>query len=157
MKKVRRNLLLSIFIILPIILTNISPTSANFSVGINITDAYYADLDADNFEDDIFISIDVTLSNIYIETDVDIYIGVTLPSGIEFWFVAKITVIKSTYSYNFGINFDLLNTALESGWYTAQAVGFAEGDQYSIMQSLIFDPPGSNEGSSDPDGYFSIV
>ncbi len=153
----RRNFLFTVFIILPILLANVPASSANFSVSIDITDAYYADLDADLLEDDIVVTLNVTLTNIYVSTNVDIYIGITLPSGTEFWFLAEINVVKYTYSVTFGMKFDLMNTALEPGWYEANAVGFADGDQFSIMDSFIFDPPGGTDGGWPTSVYEIII
>lgn len=125
-------------------------------MSITIDDAYYGNLDDDSYEDDIRISLTLVVSNWYYYTDIDLYIGIELPSGIEFWFIAEFTVYKTTYSGYITIDFDLLNTATESGWYTASAVGFANNERVSIMDTLIFDPPGSTDGA-DPKGYYSIA
>ncbi|MCY3414491.1 MAG: hypothetical protein INQ03_22780 [Candidatus Heimdallarchaeota archaeon] len=140
-----------------LLLFSLIPTSAyfsfyrtvpNFSVDIYIWDAYYADLDLDGYEDDIFIEIDLTLTNQYVYTDVEVFIGVTLPSGMEHWFKFDYTFKKTTLTGYITLGYDLYNTATELGWYEANAVGFAQGEEFSYMDTLIFDPPGT--GGGDP-------
>jgi len=133
---------------------NISQISANFSINIILNDAWYEDADADGDEDDIIILLTLELNNKRVVTKADLYLGIELPSGMEYWFVANFMLRKSgSYGY-INLKFTLLNTATESGWYWAHAVGFAAGDQYSMMDSLEFDPPGGKTGGS-PTGYWS--
>lgn len=120
----------------------VQQSAANFSVYASINHAFYADLDADGREDDVCIYLTIEVYNYRIYTDIDLYIGVTLPSGSEFWFLVEFTVKKSYYYGWIDMKFDTFNTALESGWYDASAVGFAESERFSIMETLTFDPPG---------------
>ena len=101
------------------------------------------------------LDLDVTLSNPYYRTPVDIYIGITLPSGTEHWFLAEIVVHKTTFTKSFTMHFDLYDTAYESGWYNASAVGFALGEQFSYMHTVTFDPPLERPGG-DPTGVYTI-
>jgi hypothetical protein len=131
------------------------PASANFSVNIYIDDAWYEDIDSDGIEDDIGVNLTVSLYNKYVYTDIDLYLGITLPSGYEYWFLASFTVEKYTYYTDFGMTFELYNTATESGWYDASAVGFADGEMFSYMHTITFDPPGdTNEGNPAGAYYF---
>lgn len=130
-----------------------SSVKANYSVDVFIEDAWYEDLDSDGYQDDIGVNLSVELSNQYVYTDIDMYLGITLPSGTEYWFLASFTVEKYTYYTYFRMTFELLNTATESGWYKASAVGFADGDRFSYMDSIIFDPPGQ-PNESDPQGSY---
>lgn len=151
-----RKVQLTLVLLIPLLLFNVVPTSGNFSVSMYIVDAHYVDLDADGKEDDIYVEIDVTLTNYRVSTDVDVYVGITLPSGIEYWFLAKITIVKSTYAKTLGMAFDLLDTANEPGWYDCHAFGLAQGEQYSVMQTYTFDPPGG-QSDRDPVGSFYFV
>jgi len=125
----------------------INSVSANFSVTVYIQDAWYTDLDNDGSEDDIGVDLIINLCNNYVYTDVDFYVGLELPNDYEFWFKTSFTVKKYTYCEANGAIFYLYNTALVPGWYKAHAVGFAEGDNFARMDTLVFDPPGSNGGN----------
>lgn len=129
------------FLVFPMI-----PVSANYTANTNIVSAWYADLDSDGLEDDIGVSLTLTISNNRVVSLVDVYIGLELPSGIEFWFLFEFRVSKSTQTASFDLTFHLMDTALESGWYWAYSVAFANNEQYSLMDSYYFDPPGSGSG-----------
>lgn len=128
--------------------TSIHPTNANFSALSTISDAYYTDLDQDGLQDDVRLLILLELVNNKMYTNVDLYVGLKLPSGTEYWFLAEFVLVKyTTYGY-VQLEFDLLNTATETGWYEANTVGFAGNEQFSYMDSLVFDPPGSKNGDA---------
>ena len=139
-----------------ILLGTINTSSANFSVFIDITDAYYADLDFDGYEDDIRVLVIMDLYNNRFNTDIDLYVGIEKPSDEEVWFLAEFQAYKTTYHETYVISFDLLNTATESGWYWAYSVGFADNEQYSVMSDFLFDPPG-DVGGDPPSGTFTIT
>jgi hypothetical protein len=137
----------SILLIMMFLFTSfavIQNSSANFSVYVTVTDAYYADLSGDGLEMDVGIHLFLEIYNNKVSTDVSLYIGIELPSGLTFWFLVEFTAIKYTYYGYTNIFFEGLNTALESGWYNAYAVAFAEGEQYSVMHIYTFDPPGGS-------------
>lgn len=138
------------------LLGSVNSASANYSVYIDITDAYYADLDSDGFEDDIRILVVMDLYNYKYTTDIDLYVGIEKPLGEEVWFLAEFLAYKTTYHESYSISFNLLNTATESGWYTAYSVGFADNEQFSIMSNLLFDPPGV-VGGDPPSGTFTLL
>lgn len=138
--KMKPYLILPIFVLA--IFASAGQASANFSVYVSINDAYYADLDGDLLADDIKLDLTLEIYNYNFYTSVEVYVGVTLPSGTEYWFVITLDVYKSTTYYGTGLDVNLYDTATESGWYTAHAVGFASGESYSVMESLTFDPPG---------------
>ncbi len=152
MKNNKLTLILGL-ILLTINLGSILGASANFSVDMTIEDAWYADLDNDSYTDDIAVVVLLELYNYNYITSVDVYIGVELPSGTTYWFTADLSLYKTTYYGYLEITFHLLNTATETGWYTAKAVGFADGETLSIMHSYDFDPPGETNGG-DPVGIY---
>ena len=93
----RRSQSLLIILLLTLSFANaIHPAKADYSVSVTINDAYYSDLDGDGLQDDIRIDLTVVLSNKYVYTDIDLYLGLTLPSGIEYWFLHSFTLQKST-------------------------------------------------------------
>jgi len=138
-------------------IASIHTASADFSVNVYINGASYGDYDQDGYQDDIEINLTIELSNQYVYTDIDIYVGVTLPSGQDFWFGYSFTAVKYTYTGYVDMKWDLMNTALESGWYRADAVGFAKGEQFSLMDSLHFDPPGQAGGLDPPYGLATTL
>ncbi|MCH8906361.1 MAG: hypothetical protein IH840_04655 [Candidatus Heimdallarchaeota archaeon] len=141
----KRNLMVLIigFCILSV---GIVPVSADYSVVVTLNDAWYEDSDNDGYEDDIILILTLELFIKRAVTKVDLYVGVQLPSGAEFWFLTELKLRKSGDYASFDFKFTLFDTATESGWYTAYAIGYAAGDKYAIMDSLEFDPPGSKSG-----------
>lgn len=138
-----------IFVILlfGILLFSLVPhASADYSVYASFRDAYYADLDGDNFQDDIRLELSLDLYNSYETTNVDLYIDITLPSGTVYSFLVHLILVKSTTHGYYELSVNIYNAATESGWYTASTVAFTPDDLYSIQETIVFDPPGSNGG-----------
>lgn len=153
MKRMRVVFILTVFVLG--MMSSISTASANFSVYVSFNDAYYADLDSDTLQDDIRLDMTIEIYNYQYSTDVELYVGITLPSGTQYWFLVTFTVYKSTYGYSTGMLFNAYDTATESGWYDASAVGFANGESYSIMETITFDPPGgSGPGNPQAEAIF---
>jgi len=106
---------------------------------IRIVDAYYADLDADGYEDDIKLLVECS----FVDTDpnrVDLNIWIELPSGLTF----NVRVSIFNTPNEFLLNIDCFDMAIESGWYTvtllASVMGSGDGKLY-ITDEIIFDPP----------------
>jgi hypothetical protein len=106
---------------------------------IRIIDAYYADLDGDDYEDDIKLLVDCSFG----DTDpsrVDLNIWIELPSGLTFNVRVSIYNTPNTFI----LNIDCFDMAIESGWYTvtllASIMGSGNGKLY-ITDEIIFDPP----------------
>lgn len=105
---------------------------------LNITTAYYCDLDGDGREDDIFANAVLTFDE-SLETDVVLVYQLEYPSGdvLVNYFVYSVTSDV--------INFDfyMLNTATEAGWYTFTVDAFVirSGAYYHFVDSYTFDPP----------------
>ncbi|MBD3406047.1 MAG: hypothetical protein GF411_07985 [Candidatus Lokiarchaeota archaeon] len=128
-------------------------TVVSESTDISIIDAYYADLDGDNCEDDIKILLEFKFP-----TDdsvrVDLNIWIELPSGLTY--NVRVSVYRAPAQSI--LNIDGLNMATESGWYTvtmlASVMGTGNG-KYYITDQLIFDPPtGAGPGLPDVKAYF---
>ncbi len=114
--------------------------SANFSADTTVLDGFYTDSDYDGFADDVvaYVSVDVLWG--YYGMSMDVYVGLTLPSGNEIWYVITLTV----YTDYFILKLQFLDSATESGWYSVHAAAFAPQDTYATMHSYTFDPPGGS-------------
>lgn len=129
--------------------TNTSPV-----ISIQVKEAYYADLDGDGLEDDVYSQVEIRLSgaNRY---NLDYWITLTLPSGENFvfgWFV-------STRLTTLNIANNLYNTALEAGWYHLHIEVFMKtgGISYTNYEHW-FDPPGDADPNTKPQyGTFSLI
>ncbi|MCY3414962.1 MAG: hypothetical protein INQ03_25150 [Candidatus Heimdallarchaeota archaeon] len=120
-------------------------------VSINISEAYYADLEGDGLENDVFVGVDLYLSgrDAY---NFDYYIFLTLPSGLQFSYAYAFSA-KTDYIY-FGNYF--WQHALEPGWYDVEVfIVMRSGGLTVSSEALIFDPPGGT-GGSDPIS-FSLI
>jgi len=111
---------------------------------VSISDAYYADIDNDGFEDDIKLLVEFAFPT---EEPVrlDLNIWIELPSGLIFNF--RVSVWRAPNESI--LNIDCIDMAIESGWYTVNlltSVMGSGGGKYYIVDSLVFDPP--NEGGS---------
>jgi hypothetical protein len=106
---------------------------------IQIVDAYYADLDADGYEDDIKLLVDCSFAELE-PSRVDLNIWIELPSGLTF----NVRVSIYNTPNEFLLNIDCFDTAIESGWYTvtmlASVMGAGNGKIY-LTDEIIFDPP----------------
>ena len=114
-------------------------------IQIDIQEAYYADLEGDGMEDDVFVGVELSFfgSSVY---NFDYYIFLTLPSGAEFGYaVALAAHTDVAYLGNF-----FWNHATESGDYkvTVHTV-LRTGGITLFTDCVIFDPPGGT-GGSDP-------
>ena len=139
--------ILAILFLLPL-----QQASANYTTTVTLTYGNYGDLDtlvglpADGFQDDIIINMTLELSNKRYSTPIDLYFGIILPSGQQFWWEANLIVYKTSTTASFDLSVVIIDIATESGFYTAQAVGFAVNEQFSYLTSIIFDPPGGGAG-----------
>ena len=106
---------------------------------IQIVDAYYADLDADGYEDDIKLLVDCRFTDTD-PTRVDLNIWIELPSGLTY----NVRVSIYNTPNEFLLNIDCFDMAIESGWYTvtliASVMGSGDGKLY-ITDEIVFDPP----------------
>jgi len=149
-----------VFILAILLIVPINQVSADFSTTVTLTYGNYGDFDtlvglpSDGFKDDIIINMTLELYNKKYSTPIDLYFGITLPSGQEFWWEANLIVYKSSSYASFDLTIVILEIATESGFYTAQAVGFAASEKFSYMTYLVFDPPGS--GIGQPPGAFFL-
>jgi hypothetical protein len=122
-------------------------------INIHVKEAYYADLDGDGSEDDVYTQVDLTMSgaNRY---NLQYWITLTLPSGQEFVFGWIINTGRTTLN----IANTLYNTALESGWYHLhiEVVMKTGGVSYTNYEHM-FDPPGDADGNTKPWASFSLL
>ncbi len=121
-----------------IVLQNSITASANFSATTTVLDGYYTDSDLDGYSDDVIAYVSVDIFWGYYGMSLEVYVGLTLPSGTELWYVVNLRVYESY----FVMKLTFLDSAIESGWYTIHAAAFAQVDDYATMHSYTFDPPG---------------
>ncbi len=139
---------LIMFVAVPLNAATYTPSTV--PVYAEITNAYYADLNLNGLAKDVRIELNVTLngfssSQLNAGVQHGIYVGLVLPSGLEYWYDVQVIIYKSHYR----LALNLYNHATESGWYTAYSAGYlqpGQGEPY-LMHSYIFDPPGI--GSTD--------
>ena len=126
--------------------------SSDPTVSINITTAYYADLEGDGLENDIFVG--VVLSFVGASTySFDYYIFLTLPSGTEYGY----TFSAATKTEILNLDNYLWNHATEAGWYKVTIyIVLKTGGAQLVTESLIFDPPGGS-GGADPIGTSVVI
>ncbi len=147
-------LLAALFTFTLIPMVSASPRSVQVQdVCIWISDAYYADLDGDSYEDDIKILVEFALADID-PSRVDINLWVTLPSGTTYAF--RISVYRPPAASTLQI--DCIDMAQESGWYEidmiASIFGTSSG-RCQITDYFIFDPPtGGGPGLPTVTAYF---
>ncbi|MFX0113838.1 MAG: hypothetical protein ACFFB3_04775 [Candidatus Hodarchaeota archaeon] len=119
---------------------------------IDITDAYYAELDNDNLEDDIAVHLDIKATNR--NQSFYICLEIILPSGTahtKYFFI-------DIYDRKFNIRIEAHNVATESGWYETRVYlampipatpnPSAACWRLELYDVIIFDPPG--KGGADP-------
>ena len=107
----------------------------------NLTWGEYCDIDDDGFEDDLRLT--AYLNHIG-STKEDrlymyMYLIVYFPSGdyIEFAWSVTVYVIK-----DYELEFQILNGALEPGWYTSYLYLQMNGDNpFTSTSGIMFDPP----------------
>ena len=124
---------------------NASTTSEPIGISVTITSAYYADIDTDGWEDDIYSSVTIDLTGA-VRYNFDYYITLTLPSGTSYTYHYSINTVYDVV--NFGNYF--WNHATESGDYSISVkVVLWTGGISSATHQYIFDPPGGSDGG-DP-------
>jgi len=109
-------------------------------IKLNITYAYYHDLDNDGFSDDILTVLRIsTLSGVEEFMYTNLLQAITTPSGISYYFI---TTIIGYYASLDVIAF-WYDTATESGWYTftAAAESLSVGWYCQTYTTYSFDPP----------------
>ncbi|MHA1304566.1 MAG: hypothetical protein ACTSPI_12790 [Candidatus Heimdallarchaeaceae archaeon] len=123
-------------------------TSNSSLLTVHIQTAYYADLEGDGKENDIFTSIYISFYSIYYYNHLYAYLELDLPSGeyyaylisLEFYGIQEVTL--PIYLYNH---------ATESGDYILYVAAFFADDSDILAESIaIFDPPGGTDGADPP-------
>lgn len=125
---------------------------SEMTIKIVVREAYYSDLDSDGFEDDVYIRTELLLegANRY---NFDYWLTLTLPSGVQFIFGWGINTRLNFL--NIGNN--LMNTALEPGWYDLHVEVIMKTGGISYTNTMhTFDPPGSGD-TNVPPAYASIT
>jgi len=119
--------------------------SDNFQ--ITIIDAYYADLDNDGYEDDIWIEGKTEILNREGRVRYDLYVDIYTPDNQTH--SALFYVLSDLHSHSYFIH--AYDTARAEGWYKVSFQGllYGEGDLTYCDSSYEFDPP-TNSGSGDP-------
>ncbi len=125
---------------------SVNTSSVDTMVNITISEAYYADLDNDGYEDDVFVETQLAFTGSSSSYNFDYYIVLTLPSGLSY-----------TYSFAASSKVDFLTIgnyfwshASEAGWYNVDIhIVMRTGGVALTSESLIFDPPGGT-GGADP-------
>ncbi|MCY3414992.1 MAG: hypothetical protein INQ03_25300 [Candidatus Heimdallarchaeota archaeon] len=109
-------------------------------VDISITEGYYADLDGDGAEDDVFVKVEfqILCAN---RANFDYYVQLTQPSGLNHMYAYHVNTRLNYLTFE---NF-FWNHAIESGDYQADAwVVLKTGGTTLTHGNLIFDPPGGS-------------
>ncbi len=115
-----------------------SKSESKVSLDVVFTDAYYADLDGDGLEDDVFGGVDIFIMGSE-RVSFDYYITLILPSGMSF-----------TYAYRINTRYSILHLdnyfydhVFESGDYTfiVEILTRTGGLSYDPYHH-VFDPPG---------------
>lgn len=120
-----------------------------YKTNAKITDAYYGDYDemeglvSDGLEDDVRVNITLNVFDPKPHIPIDVYLSVELPSGIIFYYIFEIMVIKETHLHTMNLQFVLLNIATEPGWYDVTVSALGERDPWALEDEFTFDPPGS--------------
>ena len=118
---------------------DLKESSSSTSLILVFTDAYYADLDGDGIEDDVFGGIDFFITGVSRVT-FDYHINLILPSGLTFTYSYR---IHTKYTYLHFDNF-FFDHAIESGDYMFDVdIIMRTGGVTHSEYSIIFDPPGS--------------
>lgn len=116
----------------------------NAKMKVDVNTGYYADLDSDGIEDDVYVKTYVDIDGI-MEYSLNYSILLTQPSGFN---VSHSVVINDTDGF---LIFETIfyGYAIESGDYQADVEIFLEYDGKSLygFDSLVFDPPGATPGT----------
>ncbi|MBD3157209.1 MAG: hypothetical protein GF309_00345 [Candidatus Lokiarchaeota archaeon] len=152
-KRIRLALIAMIFVVTGLLPFAAAQPRIATGYGLEIVDAYYADLDGDGVEDDIKILVEFSFGNTN-PSRVDLRLTVELPSGTVYSF--RVSVYRPpTKSI---LNIDCFDMATESGWYivsmVASVMGSGNGKVY-ITDQMAFDPPTkTGPGLPGVDAYF---
>ncbi len=108
----------------------------------------YCDIDEDGVEDDLKILSKLYTFNFprFYHLDLVMYLVIELPSGnlIEFAWDVDVFYLK-----NFDLEFQVIDGAIEAGWYKTQLYIFDPHFDWVDFDEIIFDPP-YNKGNADP-------
>jgi len=152
-KQTRLALIAIVFVVIGLVPFAAAQPRITTGYGLEIADAYYADLDEDGLEDDIKILVEFSFENTN-PSRVDLRLEIELPSGTVYNF--RVSVYRPpTKSV---LNIDCFDTATESGWYTvtmiASVMGAGNGKVY-VTDQMQFDPPTkTGPGLPGVDAYF---
>lgn len=157
MKKIKKKLLISIFVLIiaSSVFTAIS-TSATSQQGLGATskasktstpgfslqilDAGYGDYDNDSSLDDVFVTFEIYSFTPSV-LKLHIYFDLVLPSGYTY---NALFYVVTDYSY-LKLIIHSFNSATESGWYLVNLdvyrVGGGLGEPGSVQSNYEFDPP----------------
>ncbi len=145
-----------LFVVFSILLLNMVPTNAapifasstdacdnGAYVTIEITRAYYDDIDLDGDFDDVqgVVTVDLYCSNRF---QFDYYLYLTLPSGFQ---------VNEALGVNTRLNHLVFTTtfynyALEAGDYTIDVIVLLmNGGPTEVIDTVTFDPPGGVSGT----------
>lgn len=114
------------------------------SVSLVFTDAYYADLDGDGFEDDVFGGVDFHITG-QSRVTFDYHITLVMPSGLSWTYSYR---IHTKYSYLHFDNF-FYDHAVESGDYHFEVdIILRTGGVSHAEYNHVFDPPGGSTGDA---------
>ncbi len=151
----KKNKVLSIMLLIGILFSPSQFTNAgapgfwvfsteNPTISVRVIDAYYADLDNDTYQDDIYALVRFELSGAA-WYNFDYYVTLTLPSGYNFSYAFAITATGS-----FDLNHYFFDHATESGNYTLSVLVILKTGGLSTDSDIyVFDPPGASTGG-DP-------
>ena len=115
-----------------------------------IIDAFYADLDGDNLEDDIRV-----ISTLDLRTDGTKEVFLT---GLFFLELPSQTIYDHSFSHHYCTDLDVVyltftgfDAATEPGWYSATilGLGFIDSTPIIFFDDIVFDPPGGSD-NGDP-------
>lgn len=119
---------------------------------IKITDAGYDDLDKDGKSDDVYIYFNLVNKEQDDDNDDEddenefvLIFVLELPSGYRFFHYWNLELNSVHRTLQFTIH--AINTATESGWYTANIYLFEDGYDLIAWDSIVFDPPLGGVGS----------
>lgn len=144
----------TLFILLLVSVTSTSQaaeacTTTSTGFDVSIVTAYYADLEGDGIENDVYVLLQFDI------VDVPIYdfvyqIVLELPSGASYVYLVAVRAwVTTVYLNNY-----FFNHATESGNYTVYVDTLLVAP-YNAADSamMVFDPPGYSEGGDVPPGF----
>ncbi len=119
------------------------------SLMIEVTSAYYDDLEGDGVENDVYSSVYIKFSSFRLINELILYLDLELPSGKYFTYYIQLTF---HYMYEVEIPIKFYNHATEEGDYILfAAIWFDDPfDSRLAYSECIFDPPGGHDGGDPP-------